>query len=114
MGHILDELTFLTTHIEGLEFEELLEDELLQRGVVRSLEIIGEASKNISLEFKETHPEIEWKMMAAMRDKLIHHYFQVNWKIVWNVLTKEIPPLKVQIERMLLEPRANSPFKDNL
>ncbi len=114
MGHILDEHTFLITHIEVLKFEELLEDELLQRGVVRSLEIIGEASKNISLEFKETHLEIEWKMMAAMRDKLIRHYFQVNCKIVWNVLTKEIPPLKVQIERMLLEQRANSPSKDNL
>jgi uncharacterized protein with HEPN domain len=78
-----------------------LEDELLQRGVVRSLEIIGEASKNVSPELKKEHPEIEWKMMAAMRDKLIHHYFQENWKIVWNVLTMELPPLKVHIERIL-------------
>jgi len=103
LGHILDEINFLTNHVESLEFEALLEDELLQRGVVRSLEIIGEASKNISLELKEAHPEIEWKMMAGMRDRLIHHYFQVNWKIVWNVLTKEIPLLKVQIEKMLQE-----------
>jgi uncharacterized protein with HEPN domain len=101
LGHILDEITFLTTHVENLEFEDLLEDELLQRGVVRSLEIIGEASKNVSPELKKEHPEIEWKMMAAMRDKLIHHYFQVNWKIVWNVLTTELPPLKVHIERIL-------------
>lgn len=62
-------------------------DGLLQRGVVRSLEIIGEASKNVSPELNAAHPEVEWKMMAAMRDKLIHHYFQVNWMIVWNVLT---------------------------
>ncbi len=103
LGHILDEINFLTSHVESLQFEDLLEDELLQRGVVRSLEIIGEASKNISPELKESHPKIEWKMMAGMRDRLIHHYFHVNWKIVWNVLTKEIPLLKVQIEKILQE-----------
>jgi uncharacterized protein with HEPN domain len=92
-----------------LEFEELLEDELLQRGIVRSLEIIGEASKNVSLGLKKAHPEIEWKMMAAMRDKLIHHYFQVNWKIVWNVLTTEIPQLRIQVESIHQESHANSP-----
>lgn len=73
-----------------MEFEDLLEDELLQRGVIRSREIIGEASKNVSPELKKEHPEIEWKMMAAMRDKLIHHYFQK----IWNVLTTELPLLK--------------------
>jgi len=109
----MDEIDFLMSHVGSLEFEDLLEDELLQRGVIRSLEIIGEASKNVSLELKEAHPEIEWRMMAGMRDKLIHHYFQVNWKIVWNVLTKEVPMLKIQIERILQEPLANSQHDDN-
>ena len=113
LGHILDEINFLTNHVESLEFEDLLKDELLQRGVVRSLEIIGEASKNVSSELKEAHPEIEWRMMAGMRDKLIHHYFQVNWRIVWNVLTKEIPLLKVQIERITQEPLTNSQHDDS-
>ena len=81
----------------------------MQRGVIRSLEIIGEASKNVSLELKELYPEIEWKMMAAMRDKLIHRYFQVNWKIVWNVLTTEIPILQVQIEKILQDSHIDSP-----
>lgn len=98
----------MTSHVEGLEFEDLLEDELLQRGVIRSLEIIGEASKNVSLELREAHPEIEWKMMAAMRDKLIHHYFQVNWKIVWNVLIRELPLLKIRIEQMLKDPNTKT------
>ncbi len=61
LGHILDEIDFLMSHIENLEFEELLEDELLQRGVIRSLEIIGEASKNVSPKVKEAHPEVEWR-----------------------------------------------------
>lgn len=109
LEHILDEITFLTSHVENLVFEDLLEDELLQRGVIRSLEIIGEASKNVSLELKELYPEIEWKMMAAMRDKLIHRYFQVNWKIVWNVLTTEIPILQAQIEKIFQDSHIDSP-----
>jgi len=84
-----------------LEFEDVLEDELLQRGIIRSLEIIGEASKNISDKLKAEHPEIEWKLMAGMRDKLIHHYFEVNWRIVWDALTMEIPLLKLQIETLI-------------
>lgn len=86
----------------------------MQRGVIRSLEIIGEASKNVSLELKELYPEIEWKMMAAMRDKLIHRYFQVNWKIVWNVLTTEIPILQAQIEKILLDSNTNSPSSEKI
>ena len=80
----------------------------MQRGVIRSLKIIGEASKNVSPGLKEAYPQIQWKMMAAMRDKLIHRYFQVNWRIVWNVLTMEIPPLKIQIEKILQESHAKS------
>ena len=91
----------MTKHTEGLEFEDVLEDELLQRGIIRSLEIIGEASKNISDKLKAEHPEIEWKLMAGMRDKLIHHYFEVNWRIVWDALTMEIPLLKLQIETLI-------------
>mgnify|MGYP001035797024 CR=1 FL=1 len=86
----------------------------MQRGVIRSLEIIGEASKNVSLELKELYPEIEWKMMAAMRDKLIHRYFQVNWKIVWNVLNAEIPILQAQIEKILLDSNTNSPSPEKI
>lgn len=114
LEHILDEIAFLTGHVENLSFDDLLEDELLQRGVIRSLEIIGEASKNISLEVKELYPDIEWKMMAAMRDKLIHRYFQVNWKIVWNVLAAEIPILQVQIEKILLDSNTNSPSPEKI
>ena len=88
---MLDELTFLMKCGDGLEFQTLLEEELLQRGIVRSLEIIGEASKNVSDDLKAEHPEIEWKLIAGMRDKLIHHYFNVNWRIVWDVLIREVP-----------------------
>jgi uncharacterized protein with HEPN domain len=107
LEHILDEISFLTSHVERLTFEDLLADKLLQRGVIRSLEIIGEASKKVSPGLKEAYPQIQWKMMAAMRDKLIHRCFQMNWRIVWNVLTMEILPLKIQIEKILQGLHAN-------
>ncbi|WP_209624872.1 HepT-like ribonuclease domain-containing protein [Methanobacterium petrolearium] len=66
--------------------EDLLSDPLLQRGTVRSLEIIGEAVKNLSDDFKTDNSKIEWKEIAGMRDKLIHQYFDVEWDIVWEVI----------------------------
>ena len=73
----------------------------MQRACLRSLEVIGEATKNLSDEFKAGHPEVEWRKIAGMRDKLIHHYFGVDWAVVWIVLEKKIPPLKVDVERLI-------------
>ncbi len=60
---------------------------------MRSLEVIGEGVKNLSEDFKVDHPEIEWRKIAGMRDMLIHHYFGVDWQVVWNVLEKKLPQL---------------------
>ena len=60
---------------------------------MRSLEVIGEGVKNLSDDFKADHPEIEWRKIAGMRDMLIHHYFGVDWQVVWNVLEKKLPQL---------------------
>ncbi len=72
-----------------------MEDENLRRSFVRSLEIIGEAVKNLPGEFKDEHQDIEWKKIAGMRDMLIHHYFGVNFKIVWDVVKNQVPDLKI-------------------
>lgn len=95
--HILDETDFIIRESSDLSYEDLTQNEILKRAFVRSLEIIGEAAKNISISFKEKHSEIEWRELTGLRDKLIHHYFGVNWNRVWDVITNIIPKLKEQL-----------------
>ena len=101
--HILDEIDFLIDSSKGLEYEVLIKDETLKRAFVRSLEVIGEATKNISSQFRQKHPDIEWRELAGLRDKLIHRYFGVKWEIVWDVVKNQIPELKERIEGILKE-----------
>ena len=68
---------------------------------MRSLEVVGEAVKNLSDEFRKKYPEIPWKEIAGMRDKLIHEYFGVNYRIVWKTVQQEIPKLKKQVEEIM-------------
>lgn len=102
LRHILDEIEFLAKQFRGLQFQELMEDEVLKRASVRSLEVIGEATKNLSEDFKEKYPVVEWKKIAGLRDKLIHHYFGINWDIVWDVIKNKLPDLGKEI-RILIE-----------
>ena len=101
LKHILDEINFLTKETEGIKFEQFIKNEILKRACSRSLEIIGEAVKNLSLDFKKQYKEIEWKKIAGLRDKMIHDQFGVNWDIVWDVIKNQIPKLKEQVENIL-------------
>ena len=98
LKHILDEIHFVMQETKGLTFSDFMNNEMLKRACTRSLEIIGEAAKNLSPEFRKKHKEIEWKKLAGMRDKIIHFYFGVNWDIVWDVIEKRLPELKSKIE----------------
>ncbi len=99
--HILDEANFLIEEAGKLDFESFVQDEVLKRAVARSLEIIGKAAKNVSENFRTKHQEIGWKELAGLRDKLIHHYFGINWERVWDVLINIVPGLKKQAESLL-------------
>lgn len=83
---------------------------MLQRACSRSIEIIGEAAKNVSTDLKKTNPKIPWKQLAAMRDKLIHQYFGVNWIIVWDVIENHLPSLRGDIERLVSSIEAKNNF----
>ncbi len=101
LKHILDEIDFLIKETASKKFEEFIKNEVLKRACSRSLEIIGEAVKNLSPDFKRRFIEIEWKKIAGLRDKMIHGYFGVNWDIVWDVIKNKIPKLKEQVENIL-------------
>lgn len=86
---------------EKLSYEEFLQDTKTQDAVIRNLEIIGEATKNISDSIKDRYLQIPWKELAGIRDKLIHHYFGVNFDIVWNVIKAELPEIALEIEEII-------------
>jgi len=92
---------FLEIQCNTLTYDDLVRDEVLKRSVLRSIEVIGEAAKNLPTPFRDAHPEVPWKAMAGMRDRLIHAYFSVDWEIVWDVLINEIPAQKPLILELL-------------
>ncbi len=101
LRHILDEVNFLLTESALLDEDSFLSDEISKRAFTRSIEIIGEASKKLPGNFKAHHSQIEWKPIARMRDKLIHHYFGVDYPLVWDTVITDIPNLKIEITKMI-------------
>jgi uncharacterized protein with HEPN domain len=102
LKHIKDECAYiLSVSGTGLTKDLFLHDETLKRSVVRSLEIIGEATKKIPSDFKVKWDSINWKNMAGMRDRLIHDYMGINYSIVWDVMKNKIPELSERISAVL-------------
>jgi len=89
--------------VEGISFEEFINDKKTVNATIRSLEVMGEAVKKIPLELRNKYSEIPWKYIAGMRDKLIHEYHGVDLEIVWEVIKEEIPSLKPKFEKILKE-----------
>ena len=98
--HILDSINAIEEFSKNLDKVGLMSDRLRQSAIVREIEIIGEAVKNISESLKNKHQEIEWKEITGTRDKMIHHYFGVDLNIIWEIIKKDLPILKVKIQKI--------------
>ncbi|MEM7181504.1 MAG: DUF86 domain-containing protein [Spirochaetota bacterium] len=98
---ILEAIHSIERFIGEMSFDEFVADDKTNSAVARKFEIIGEASKNISEKTKIENPDIPWKEMAGMRDKLIHAYFGISHKILWNTIIHFFPKIKNRLNQIL-------------
>jgi len=92
---------------EGMKYESFHKDEKTVYATLRALEVIGEASKKVPDSIKDTYPEVPWREMAGIRDKLIHDYFGVNREVVWNTVQRDIPSLRPHIQQIISDQRTD-------
>ncbi len=100
---ILQNMRDAEDFIQGMSYEQFSNDKRTVNAVLRSLEVIGEAAKNVSDDIRAKYPDVPWKEMAGMRDKVIHFYFGVDREVVWVVAKDRIPSIRPLIERVLQE-----------
>ncbi|MBN2377329.1 MAG: DUF86 domain-containing protein [Sedimentisphaerales bacterium] len=99
--HIVDAAQEAVEFVEGRRREELDSNRMLNLSLVRLLEIIGEAARGISEEFRQEHAELPWKKMVGMRDRLIHGYYDINLDVVWETVQEDLPDLIVWLSGIL-------------
>jgi len=101
LSDIREAIQRIAAYTAGLNYEQFMQDNKTQDAVVRNLEIIGEATKNLSSRLRRTYAQIPWRDLAGVRDKMIHHYFGINYEIVWTIAKEELPDLLSQIQDIL-------------
>ena len=99
--HIRDEFIFLKADAEKYTYEQFCADKKTILSYTRSLEIIGEACKNIPAEVRSSYPQIDWKGFAGLRDIIIHQYFGIDYEAIWDTVINEVPEALIEIERII-------------
>jgi uncharacterized protein with HEPN domain len=94
--HMLDEIDYILSRISNMDFDSFVRDETLKRAFVRSIEVIGEASKKLPEDIKAMQPDIEWRKVSGIRDRLIHDYFGIDYTIVWDVALNMLPVTDIE------------------
>jgi len=103
LNHIIDEISFIEHSVINKNRDEVSDDPVLSRAIIRSMEIIGEACTKVDPDFKLQYPHIEWRKMSDTRNRLIHDYFGVDYDIVWNIITDKLPNLNFYIKKIIEE-----------
>jgi uncharacterized protein with HEPN domain len=101
LSDIREAIRRILTYTADMTYPQFMEDVKTQDAVVRNLEILGEAAKNLSPNLRKSHSKVPWKELMGVRDKMIHHYFGINYEIVWTIAKEELAGLLPQIERIL-------------
>jgi uncharacterized protein with HEPN domain len=100
---ILESIELIKQYVEKMKIDNFKEDRKTIDAVVRNLEIIGEASRYVSEEIKQKYPKVDWKGVSGLRNRIAHEYFGLSVEIIWEIITKELPSLKKEIEQILKE-----------
>lgn len=103
LKHILNSIQLILNYTKGISEREFLNNQLVKDAVARNFEIIGEATKKLTKEFRGKYPEFEWVKMSGMRDKLIHDYFGIDYVIVWDTIREILPNLDQSIAELIKE-----------
>ena len=103
LKHILEEISFVLNAVKEKDKDLVVNDPVLSRAIIRSLEIIGEASAKVDPDFKSIYPNVEWRKMSNTRNRLIHDYFGVDYDIVWDIIVSKLPDLEANIEAIISE-----------
>jgi uncharacterized protein with HEPN domain len=101
LHHILDAIDLIEEYTKEMSENEFLANSMAHDAVVRQIEIIGEAARNISDEFREKYRQLPWGKMTGIRNKIIHEYFNINYAIVWDTVREDLPSLKKSIKKII-------------
>jgi len=100
LEHILESIDNIVEFTNGISYNDLSTDKLLNFAVIKNLEIIGEASYKITKDFKAKHPEVEWRLIIDLRHVLVHGYYKIKQEVIWDIIQRDLMPLREQIQTL--------------
>jgi uncharacterized protein with HEPN domain len=101
LKHIQDEVLFIGSSMQNKTIADIESDLILQKAIIRSIEVIGEATKRLNRELRLRYPDVNWKAMAGTRDKLIHDYFEVDLELVYDIIINHLPVMGIQLQKII-------------